>query len=354
MGVQVERRPDGERAGDLERAREPRGPTRRVALAGLASFACCSLGALLGLAAEALMPGEARQAPGPACYWVSDRDAQEVVALDADLIVTARTALERPIELRARADGGLWVACATSGGPTGPHVLRRLTSSGAIANESPIGALFDLDCLDGDRALVVEALPDGTRLASIVTDGLRRTLAAAAGPSCITGRDAQVVVGTEQGVLTLHSAHDPGGVVATRAVGGMLADVAPGPRSATWWVLDANGGAAGSRILLLDGNLATLWAKPAGLSALHLAPVPRSERVWIADANAPIARRFGPQGVIEIPVAPLAMSGADRGLGLVDGGALLVAPGALLHLDGLGATAPGQGGFDFLVDITAR
>jgi hypothetical protein len=347
----------GERGSEDERGRipaQPRGPTRRMAMAGLASLACCSLGALLGLAAEVVMRREARPPPGPARFWVSDRDAQAIVALDTNLIVTAQTALASPIELRARSDGGLWVACATNAGPTGPHVLRRLTHSGAIASESAIGALYDLDCLDGDRALVVEALPGGARVASMITDGLRRTIASGAGPSCVSGRDAQIVVGTEHGVVTLHSAHDPGAVLATVSIGGMLADVAPGPRAATWWVLDAQGGAAGSRILLLDGNLATLWAAPAGLSALHLVPIPRAERVWIADVNGPIARRLGPQGVVEIPSAALAMSGADRGLGLADGGALFVTPGALLHLDALGSSAPGQGGFDFLVDIAGR
>lgn len=341
----------GGSGGDADRASSPAG---RAVLASSGVVVCCLLGAALAAAADFAARADNRAPPGPARYWVTDRDAQSVIALDRNLFVVSTVFLEHPLELRARSDGGLWVACATSAGPTAPHVLRRLDAAGVTASESAIGPLFDLDCLDGDRALLVEARPGGGREVALITDGLRRSVAAAPMPSCVTGRDAEILAGSEHGVLTLHSAHDPGGVLATRSVGGVLADLAPGPQPRTWWVLDASGGSGGGRILLVDFALATIWERQAGLSALHLAPVPNTERVWIADVNVPVARRLGPQGAIEIAAAPLSMPGADRGLARSDGGVLFVTPGAILHLDAQGASAPGQGGFDFLIEIATR
>ena len=49
--------------------------------------------------------------------------------------------------------------------------------------------------------------------------------------------------------------------------------------------------------------------------------------------------------------ADLPLDGLDRALGLERGGALLVAPGAILRLDARGATVPGQGGFAELSDL---
>ena len=88
-----------------------------------------------------------------------------------------------------------------------------------------------------------------------------------------------------------------------------------------------------------------LWLSP------DLAHVPDAEQVWVVSTVAPLARCYGPGGVLATVVGDLPLSGLDRALGLEGGGALLVAPGALLELDRHGEIQNSQGGFDFLVDL---
>jgi hypothetical protein len=54
--------------------------------------------------------------------------------------------------------------------------------------------------------------------------------------------------------------------------------------------------------------------------------------------------------VVEIEAQNLPAPALDRSVAWRDGGALLLSPGAILHVDASGALAPGQGGFAWLAD----
>ncbi|HUR28569.1 MAG TPA: hypothetical protein VM509_10310, partial [Planctomycetota bacterium] len=114
--------------------------------------------------------------------------------------------------------------------------------------------------------------------------------------------------------------------------------------------LDAQGY---GRLALFDAALAVRWSRSVGLHALHFAPERGTERVWIADATEPRVRRFGPGGLLEIDRPDMPLGGLDRACATASGTALFTAPGALLALDALGQNAPGQAGFDFLVDVAS-
>lgn len=327
------------------------GDAARCAWSALSAAAIAAVGSLAALAWTRIARASARDAPGPPRYFVADRDAGEVVALDADLLVVRKYAFALPVEIETRRDGGLWVAGATHGGPLGPHCLRRLEAGGRVAVEIRIGPVLDLDTLDGGPALVVSALPDGAREALLVhSAGASLALSNDADLACIAGAGTRVAVGTGRGVLRIHDASG-GAVLQRRELGGALGDVAAGPESGTWWVLDARGGPDERRILLLGPDLSTRWERRVGLLAHRLGPVPAEERVWVVDSAAPLARRFGPGGALEVPLARLELSGCERVLARSSAGAVFAAPGALLVIDAAGRPLPGQGGFDFLVDV---
>ena len=139
---------------------------------------------------------------------------------------------------------------------------------------------------------------------------------------------------------------------------------ADAPVADGWWCLDVT---QGGRLVRLGPDLSERWSVAVAIQPLHLVPVPGEERVWLASATQPHARRYGPGGQLELDLEDLPLSGLDRGLAWgvrpaspgrrgprASGGVLLVAPGALLHLDAAGQLAPGQGGFDYLVDVAGR
>jgi hypothetical protein len=327
----------------MEQMAAGRGEVRKNLARALAAV---GLGSGLALAWGAVSirgPEPAR----PARWVVADRDRGELVALDRDLLVVRRTPVELPVEIESRADRTLWVASASPLGPLADGRLRCLALDGSVIVERSIGPLFDLDVIDSADALVVDAPGGARRAARLRVDGTWSIVEVAPDLACIAGQSGEVLVGTEGGELRLHA----GGATYQRSFGGWIADVAPGPRSGSWWVLDAHGGPSSRRVALLGPALATVWERPAGLAALHLAPVRGAEQVWLADPSSNLARRFGRGGALEVPQAQLAMVGADRGCGRENGSVLFATPGAVLALDALGGAASGQGGFDFLVDV---
>lgn len=310
-----------------------------------------TLGGAMGLSWDALSkagPGSA----GPLEWWAADRDAGQLLALDRNLQVLRRHPLEAPLELAARSDRRVWVVCAGAAGTLAPQTLRCLRHDATVDLQLSVPPLLDLDVLDGLDALVIELSGAQRRAARIDLQGSNTTLQIAPDLFCVTGRDGEVLVGTDTGRLELFGV-GASAPTATRAFGGVIADLAPGPRARTWWVLDAHGGPNSHRVALLDETLGSVWERPAGLTALHLAPVPHAERVWIADPNSNLARRFGPGGNLEIGAATLSMSGADRGVARPDGSVIFATPGALSVLSADGLPLPGQGGFHFLVDVEA-
>jgi hypothetical protein len=306
-----------------------------------------------------------RHEAGPVAVWVADRDGHELVGLDAELFVAARRPLRFPVEVEARADGGIWVLSAPRGGPLTPHRLSRFDSRGFVRRTAEVEVVLDLTTLDGGDALVVEgasavprnpgaAAPPTRRVLRVADDGSAGGVAEAIGARCVAGRGDRALVGTERGWALLfdlkRTGGPPPGALVRRWCGGELVDVAPGPRAGTWWALDGRASGEG-RVLLLDRSLRTVWEAPLGFEAQHLAPVAGEERVWVAAAAEGRARRFGPGGAVEVASADVAMRGALRGVALPSGGLLLVSPGAVMRVDGSGQRLPGQGGFAFLVDL---
>jgi hypothetical protein len=281
--------------------------------------------------------------------WLSDRDGDCVVGLDGNLLQLRTVPMRAPIEVEARADGGVWVLSAPSGDPLGVHQLSRVTASGALALALSLAPALDLSSDEHDRALVVELTAAGERVRMFDADGAEVWNRDWPGALCAAARGGMVLVGCANGQLALFDLAQPSSAPSLSDIGGVLSDVAAGPRPGTWWGLDAQGA---SRLLLLDAQAGVLWSRGIGLHALHLAPVDGVERVWIADATQAHVRRFGPQGVLEIDRADMPLGGLDRACAFQSGAALFAAPGALLHLDALGRGAPGQAGFDFLVDVS--
>jgi hypothetical protein len=224
--------------------------------------------------------------------------------------------------------------------------------------QAGLGPVLDLEVLPGGEALVVELGLAGPARVSVARGGSGPkplvTLLELDGATCAAARSARqpgqpvtdVLVGDDAGGLTLVR---DGQVVATRALGGELGDLAPGP-AGTWFVLEV---ASPGRLHLLDADLALLWSIDTGLKAQGLAVVPGEERVWLVDSTQPLARRFGPGGGLELEALLLA-SDAAGALARPGGGVVIATPGALLRLDGQGGSLPGQGGFDHLVDLAPQ
>jgi hypothetical protein len=217
-----------------------------------------------------------------------------------------------------------------------------------VAARAPLGPILDLARDPQDRAVVVDAGPAGRRVLVLDDGGFVLWERTWAGASCAAASGTHVHGGCESGGLARFAAAAPNAPPLVSPWGVVVADVAAGPRPGTWWVLDAQGA---NRLALLDSGLGVLWSRLTQLAALHLAPVRGEERVWLADATEPHARRFGSGGVLEIDRPDVLQGGLDRAETTADGALLLTAPGALLVLDAQGRNAPGQGGFDFLVDV---
>lgn len=322
----------------------------RTALSILVSHgAPLALGAAVALAWRTAPPIGGEFEPGPPTTWVADRDADAVVGLDDGLFEAKRIELTSPVELERAADGALWVVSARDSHPLGPHDLVRYGPDGRRTAAASFGPVYDLERLGAD-ALVVERTNGAGRVACVTPDGSVTVLASLPTVRCASGSGDRVAIGTEEGdVLLLDIAATPPALVAQHALGGIVGDLAPGPTDGTWWVLDVGGA---GRLRLLEPNLVPRWTITVGLHALHLLPIRGEERVWLADTTAPVARRYGSGGALELDVQNLPLSGLDRGVALAGGGVLLAAPGAVLHLDATGTLQPGQGGFDFLVDLT--
>jgi hypothetical protein len=287
--------------------------------------------------------------PGPVALWVADRDGHEITGLDAELFLAARVPIRFPVELEARADGGLWVVSAPAGHPLTFHRLARLDRAGCLRARAELGVLVDLAVLEGGDALVVDR--DGTgreRVRRVADDGRGIVLAWPLGAACVAGAGGRVAVGTDRGWVAVYDLARPReGPVERRWRGGALRDLAPAPGGG-WWALV---GEAERRVLRLDARLEVVWSAACGLRAEQLAPVPGGERVWLVDADRPRARLFGPGGRLELEPAALALAGPGGCVAEPGGGLLVVAPGAVMRLDARGDRRPGQGGFDYLVDL---
>jgi len=285
-------------------------------------------------------------------YAASDRDAGQVVLLDHDLIEVGRIGVPYALELEPSADGRIWVVSASALGPLGPHELRRMDLLGQVDVRVGVGPLFDLASCDGQAALLVVGRSDGQREAlEVAPSGAVRPLSVGASLSCVAGAGARAVVAGHDGWIRSYDLTSAGTPPLERLVGGVIADVAPGPVRGGFYVLDVAGGPTQRRLSLVSADLSTLWTRSLGCGALHLSVSPDRQRVWVADGAAQMARRFGAGGALELAFAALPLPGVERGVASADGGVIFAAPGALVRLGATGAALPGQGGFDFLVDV---
>lgn len=297
----------------------------------------------------------ARGALGPIKFVATDRDAGQVIALDADLLEVQRFALPYALEVELRSDGRLWTVSASALGPLGPHRLRRFDLVGQMDFDALVGPLFDLSCAEGDLALLVVGRPDGAREALAVA-GPGATQVLEVGPmlASVAAQGGRALVAGHDGWLRSHALAPGAAPVVERNFGGVIADVAPGPARGGFFVLDVGGSPSQRRLALVDEALNTVWWRTIGCGALHLTVTADRQRVWLVDPTAQFARRFGPGGMLEIPYAALPLAGAERGVAESNGGAVFAAPGALVRLGPDGAMLPGQGGYDFLIDVAMR
>ncbi len=289
--------------------------------------------------------------PGDVVVWAADRDGSRVFGLDSELRVARRIPVDFPLDVEPSHDGGLWVLRAETALSTATHRLDRFDATGALVTELWIERVVDLDILAaGEKALIVElragSLP---RLVRVSTEGSVFTLIERPQLRSVVGERASAIVGTSSGaVFRIHAVS--GAVLAVVQVGGNIVDLAPGPAAGEVWALDD---ALGGRILLLDPSLAVRSSAPLVRTAAHLAGIRGEERAWVAGTTQPCVTRYGPGGTTELDRCDLPLGGFDRTLAWRDG-VLVTAVGAILRLDREGKLRPGQGGFDFLVDLAPR
>ena len=321
-------------------------PTRLAAIACALIFTL-SISIALGWA-------RVREASAPAptarvAVWVSDRDGDQVIGLDRNLLLVRTLAVRAPTEIEARSDGGAWVVSSTNADPLGRHQLLRLAADGQIVARAQLAPVLDLACDDADRAALVDFDGSGERVRVFDAGAVAIWERRVSGALCAAARGALILVGSATGELALFDMNLPNATPLRFAWGGAISDVQPGPTLGTWWALDSHGTC---RLALFDAALSVSWSRSVGLHALHLAPQRGVERVWVADTTETYVRRFGPGGALEVDRSDMPLGGLDRACATAAGSALFTAPGALLALDPLGQNAPGQAGFDFLVDVS--
>jgi len=280
--------------------------------------------------------------------WVADRGAGRLIGLDGDLFVARRLAVEHPVAIALRPDGGLWVASALDGHPRGRHRLELVSPAGEGCPIAELGALLDLEAVAGGGVLAVHTAGGHTLVEGYDAGGSRLDVLAVPGAACAAGRPGRTLVGTSDGRLLSAGTERP----AQRALGRCFVDLAPDAAPDRWWALDTG---PPSRLLLVDGGLAIVSEHyPGPASALALAPGPAGERVWVLGADRRSVLRLGPGGAPELAQVRLPMRGVEAIAATPAGGLLAAAPGALLRLDAGGRGVPGQGGFDHLVAVRCR
>jgi hypothetical protein len=287
-----------------------------------------------------LARGRARVPPGDPRWLASDRAAGRVLALDAKLRVVAAHPVSSP---RRVADGGqgIWVLAAGDASDPWPQQLLWLAPDGERSSEFSFQAVTDLWPLPRGKVLLVERVDGGDGIAWRVDRGGGVRLLSLPGASSVAGEGDRILVGCRGGEIVLAEETELGIVRAWRRLGAEPLDLAPGPRSGTWWVLTR-----AQELTLLASDLSVRWSCLAGSGACVLAAVPGRERVWVGGAGG--LRCFGPGGVLELELLEPAGPGGCSDLAVAAGGALLATPGALLELRGSAGGARmlrSQGGF---------
>jgi hypothetical protein len=295
--------------------------------------------------------------------WAVDRDAGQLVGLDARLYVQVLRPIELPLAVRARADGGAWVLAERA--PGRARSLIDVDPGGAVRARFDPGErarVLDLERHDGGDALLLIDEPSGCRVLRVAASPpgssadtpLRAVhVAHAPGALCLSSARGRIAVGDERGRVRVFAADAPDVLLAEQRLAerraldpettARITDLVSAADGG-WWALDARGS---GRLVRLSAGLVPSFEAALLEPARSLAAVPGASRVWVVSDLG--ARRFGPGGLLERAVlSPL--SGCERAVCTADGDTLLVAPGALVGLLADGEWGAGQGGFDYLVD----
>jgi hypothetical protein len=320
------------------------------------SVAALGAGALLAVAvalAGSTIRGGARSLlppPGAPAWWIADRDADAVYALDRAGILGTRVAIPRPVAVRSTSDGGAWIVRSTTATARGERRLVRIRSDGSAVAEIPIGNHPELAVLEGGDAVVVEDgdKPDGPRrLVRCSEDGDRRVLLEERGLACAIGCGDRGLVGSETGDVRRFDAENGAWTgERVRLEGPIVAFGTAGPGSE--YVLHGLDGAHLSR---LEADLSIAWSVPCAARRAGLAATPGGDHVWIVDLEARSLRKFNRAGTLALERVVSGSGEIGRWAAAGTGGVVLATPGALLVFDEQGNARPGQGGFAFVVDI---
>lgn len=325
-------------------ARTDAGPSRSALFRQLGWF-----GGGAALAVLVAVTRDMHAAPAPAgetVLWTVDRDAHRLYGLDRNVLIGRAVPVDFPLEVEPVHDGGTWVLRSEDGVTSSSMRLDRLDPRGVVLTELYLESCVDLDTLERDQALVIEKVNGSRRLSRVREEGSMFPLLQRDDLACVSGSNGAILCGTNSGAL-LRIDPTSGALLAEVQLDGTIRDLAPGPTPGSVWALDTQGT---GRLFLLDETLTIRWAAGVGFPCAHLGAVPGEERVWVADTSSARVRRFGPNAVVELDQQGLPSGNFDRSIAWRDGGALLLTPGAILHIGANGALAPGQGGFAWLSD----
>ena len=369
LGTVPNRAPGARDRGPPDRGGSRSPPTRHVST-GIVAL-------LVGAALAGLRPGRPPRGGtfGPPVWWVADRGGAALFGLDAELFVTDCIRWSTPVRLVAPVRSGspvrrpasgdspevgaLWVAAALAGHPDGLHRLSLLRPEGrgrstelvAFELEPPL----DLVGLPGGGLAWLEGTGrgGGPRLVRLEGPADRpRRLAIPAPPGSVelAASPHGLAVGTVDGrVFGLRGRWRSGPRVGERVLD--LAGTQAGP-----WVLARAGG--GLAVVRLGAGL-----RPQARATLpgrdgRLAPVGVGAVLVVTDGSDPRCFRVGPAGRVR-DLGRLGLRGVSAVLPAGNGW-IATAPGAVLRggaPDPSGWRAarplPGQGGFDYLVDLVA-
>lgn len=278
--------------------------------------------------------------------WLADRDGDRVFGLDADHLLRTRQTLRRPLRVEARRDGGVWVVHA-HGRKDEPHALTRLDEWGVPAATVALEEVRDLASWRGREALVLEHGRGGMdRVLRISGSGRTRTLFEGSELSAIAAEGDRVYIANRAGVVRALDLLSEDIVLTQAPCGGrpvLALEVVP---SAIWLL----SGGEETTLTRLDTALRARSSTRVQLTAETLIAA-RDGSVWVPDRTRPTLGRFHGSGLFDRQVRS-ELVGLGRGISGPDGEVWVVAPGALLIWDAQGEPRPGQGGFEFLVDVS--
>lgn len=323
---------------------------------------------------------------GEPVVWVADLDRSRVYGLDADMILAERREVGWPLQVIARADGGLWVARSGNATPDfGARLTLLLPVQGAWqeAGELWLDAFVDCALAPDDSLWCLERSAGGsTRLLHVRSDVTSACILEGPFLQVRASRAGVWCVSADQRLL--HLAFD-GTVLGTVSWGRPIVDLAPSGAIAP----ESGGSAAAHGVWVLLGgeqhvltclqaNLTPLWWRVLPVRATELALDPEVHNTsgvragWLLDprggglvrvSQMPVSQdsgsgagfETGAGGGFEVTLAvvtpQVALAAPRLLLALPRGVAVVASPGGLLRYDHSGQILPGQGGFGWISSL---